>query len=169
MRPSNLVAVFCALLPSAAWAQPADPPSRATFATEKVVFESASRPLGRFQERRARERGEDPKATPGARIEAYLVKPEGNGPFPAVLVLPRCEGLAPYVREGLPQLLASWGYLALAIDSLATRKDAQSCFHATVDQFADAFGGLFYLARLPFVDRRRVAFLGIAKGGRSLL
>lgn len=69
----------------------------------------------------------------------------------------------------LPQLLASWGYVALAVDSLTTRKVEQPCSSAAVDQFADAYGGLFYLARLPFVDRSRVAVLGIADGGRVAL
>jgi dienelactone hydrolase len=38
-----------------------------------------------------------------------------------------------------------------------------------VDHLADAYGGLFYLARLPFVDRSRVAVLGIATGGTIAL
>jgi dienelactone hydrolase len=169
LQPSIFGSVLCVVLASAAWGQSAGPPSAARLVPEKVGFESASRPLGRLQERRAREQGEDPKPTPGDRIEAYIAKPEGNGPFPAVLVLPRCDGLTPYVREVLPQLLASWGYVALAVDSLTTRKVEQPCSSAAVDQFADAYGGLFYLARLPFVDRSRVAVLGIADGGRVAL
>ncbi len=48
-------------------------------ALEAVELESAPRPLGRLQERRARERGEEPKPTPGDRLQAYLARPDGNG------------------------------------------------------------------------------------------
>ena len=169
MRPLILGAIQCVAFASAGLAQPAVPPVAGAFNTENVAFESASRPLGRLQERRARERGEDPKPTPGERIKAYLTRPEGNGPFPAVLLLPRCNGFTPSVQETLPQRLASWGFVALAVDSLATRTVQDPCANAAVDHFADAYGGLFYLAHLPFVDRSRIAALGIASGGEQPL
>jgi dienelactone hydrolase len=68
----------------------------------------------------------------------------------------------------MPQRLASWGFVTLAVDSLATR-NVQDCKNAAVDRFADAYGGLSYLAHLPFVDRSRIAALGIANGGRIAL
>ena len=169
MRPLILGAMLCVAFASAGLAQPAIPPVTGAFITEKISFESASRPLGRLQARRARERGEDPKPTPGDRIEAYLTRPEGNGLFPAVLLLPRCSGFTPSVQETLPQRLASWGFVTLAVDSLATRKVQDPCGNAAVDSLADAYGGLFYLAHLPFVDRSRIAALGIASGGRTAL
>jgi dienelactone hydrolase len=152
---------------TAAWAQTV--PRSTTLVSEKVEFASASRPLGQLQERRARERGEDPKPTPGDRIQAYLTRPEGQGPFPAVLLLPRCDGFTPSVQETMPQRLASWGFVTLAVDSLATRKAQDPCANAALDIFADAYGGLFYLAQLPFVDRSRIAALGVASGGRIAL
>ena len=145
MRPLILGAILCVAFASAGLAQPAVPPVAGAFNTEKVAFESASRPLGRLQERRARERGEDPKPTPGERIEAYLTKPEGNGLFPAVLLLPRCNGFTPSVQETLPQRLASWGFVTLAVDSLATRKVQDPCANAAVDQF----GGCLRRPLLP--------------------
>src|SRR5215210_1385447 len=114
MRPL-ILAVLCAAFASASLAQPAAPPATGTFMTEKVGLESASRPLGRLQARRARERGEVPKPTPGERIEAYLTKPAGEGPFPAVLLLARCNGFTPSVQEAMPQRLASWGFVTLTI------------------------------------------------------
>jgi dienelactone hydrolase len=169
MRPLILSAVLCVALSGVGLAQPAGPPVTGAFITEKVAFDSASRPLGRLQERRARERGEDPTPTPGDRIEAYLTRPEGNGPFPAVVLLPRCNGFTPSVQETMPQRLASWGFVTLAVDSLATRNVQDPCANAAVDRFADAYGGLSYLAHLPFVDRSRIAALGIANGGRIAL
>jgi len=59
--------------------------------------------------RRMRERGEEPKPTPGDRIEGQLAKPNGDGPFPAVVVLPDCIGLTPFVRESITEQFASLG------------------------------------------------------------
>jgi dienelactone hydrolase len=58
-----------------------------------VEFEGASHPLGTLQQRLARERGEIPKDIPGDRLQGYLAKPDGNGPFPAVVGLHGCGGL----------------------------------------------------------------------------
>src|SRR6478736_4237836 len=76
---------------------------------EKVELQAAARPVGGLMARRMRERGEEPKPTPGGLIEGYLAKPSGDGPFPAVVVLPDCIGVTPFVRETLPARLASWG------------------------------------------------------------
>jgi dienelactone hydrolase len=124
--------------------------------------------------RKMRERGEEPKPTPGDRIEGHLAKPGGDGPFPAVVVLPDCIGLTPFIRETLTSHLASWGYVALVIDSWSTRHAQAGCFlngqePPGVDRIADAYGGLFYLAGLPFVQRDRVGLLGFATGGVFVL
>ena len=78
--------------------------------------------------RKMRERGEEPKPTPGDHINGYLAKPGGDGPFRAILVLPDCIGLTPFVRETLTARLASWGYVALVIDSWTTRNAQAGCF-----------------------------------------
>jgi dienelactone hydrolase len=171
MRPSALAAVLCVTLAGPAWAQSMGPPGAAMPLPERVEFESAARPLGRLQERLARERGEDSKPTPGVRLEGYLAKPEGNGPFPGVVVMPGCAGLTSFVKETLPGILALWGYAALVVDSLATRKVEPNCVkdHASVDRLSDAYGGLFYLAGLPFMDRNRIGVLGVSIGGRTAL
>jgi len=124
--------------------------------------------------RKMRERGEEPKPTPGDRIEGLLAKPEGEGPFPAVVVLPDCIGLTPFIREALTARLASWGYAALVVDSWTTRNAQAGCFlngqePPGVDRVADAYGALFYLAGLPFVQRDRVGLLGFATGGVFVL
>ncbi len=124
--------------------------------------------------RRMRERGEEPKPTPGSRIEGYLARPGGDGPFPALVVLPDCIGLTPFVRETLTARLASWGYVTLAIDSWTSRQAQAGCFlngqePPGVDRVADAYGGLFHLAGLPFVQRDRVGLLGFATGGVFVL
>lgn len=124
--------------------------------------------------RKMRERGEEPKPTPGDRIEGYLAKPKGDGPFPAVVVLPDCIGLTPFIRQTLTARLASWGYVALVVDSWTTRHAQAGCFlngqePPGVDRVADAYGALFYLARMPFVRRDEVGLLGYATGSVFVL
>jgi carboxymethylenebutenolidase len=48
-------------------------------------------------------------------VSAYLVVPEGKGPFPAVMVIHEWWGLSPWVKEGA-ETFAKEGYVALAID-----------------------------------------------------
>ena len=134
-----------------------------------AVFESAAHPLGALQARRARERGEQPRPTSGDRIQGILYKPDGDGPFPAVVLLPRCDGFTPFIRNQLPEILSSWGYLVLAVDGLTSRAVSDPCNDTKVDTLADAYGALLYLATQPFVDKQRVGVLGIASGGRVAL
>ncbi|WP_246776893.1 dienelactone hydrolase family protein [Microvirga sp. VF16] len=156
---------------SHAWGQPVKPSDSATPVIAKVELDGAARPLGKFQEQRARQRGEDPKPTPGSRLQAYLAKPEGDGPFPAVVVLHGCRGVSALESQKLPELLTSWGYVALSVDSFTSRKAEDACVKepASVDRVADAYGALSYLAAQPFVDRNRVGLLGVSMGARAVL
>lgn len=161
------------VLVTGAWAQ--QPGSSAAPVTiEKVELQAASRPVGGLMARRMRERGEEPKPTPGSRIAGHLAKPQGDGPFPAVVVLPDCIGLTPFVRETLTAQFASWGYVTLVVDSWTSRNAQAGCFlngqePPGVDRVADAYGALFHLAGLPFVQRDRVGVLGFATGGVFVL
>jgi carboxymethylenebutenolidase len=51
-------------------------------------------------------------------MRGYLVKPEGDGPFPAVLVIHENRGLNPYI-EDVARRAAVEGFLALAPDGLS--------------------------------------------------
>lgn len=52
------------------------------------------------------------------KMRGYLVQPEGDGPFPAVLVIHENRGLNPYI-EDVARRAAVAGFLALAPDGLA--------------------------------------------------
>ncbi len=52
------------------------------------------------------------------KMRGYLVKPAGDGPFPAVLVIHENRGLNPYI-EDVARRAAVEGFLALAPDGLA--------------------------------------------------
>ena len=145
----------------------------AAFAT-LVEFEAAPR-VGSLQEPHARERGEALKGIPGDRLRGFLAKPEGDGPFPAIVALHGCSGLPEAVVQGVAERAASMGYVMLLVDSFTTRAIDHTCTpdrYAAADIFTrtlDAYGALLFLARQPFVDAHRVAVAGASQGGMVTL
>lgn len=59
---------------------------------------------------------DSPGGTSG-KMQGYLVKPEGPGPFPAVVIIHENRGLNPYI-EDVARRVALEGFLALAPDGL---------------------------------------------------
>ena len=105
---------------------------------------------------------------PGAAIKGYLTKPSGQGPFPAVVLLHSCLGL-PVDRSAIGKMIASWGYVALFVDDFGTRGLKQTCTVDFPEGIADAYGALNYVARVPFVDRTRIAAVGYSQGADTAL
>ena len=138
---------------------------------ELVEFEGASQPLGSLQQRLARERGDVPKDIPGDRVHGYLAKPEGKGPFPAIVALHGCNGLHETTKQRVADQLVAWGYVAFLVASFETRGIDHACtfekyFAANVGRRTfDAFGALFFLAHQAYVDARRVGVVGFSQGG----
>ncbi len=155
------VAVFVATLSTNA----------ATLAGELVRFESAPVHVGQLQQRLARERGEAPKAADT--IEGYLTKPEGDGPFSAVVVLHGCDGLSKDAPKFIAQFVAGLGYVSLTVDSFATRGIKNACTQDAprllLTRQGDALGALSYLSNLPFVDSQRIAVIGYSQGAMVAL
>jgi len=137
-------------------------------AEELVTFKSAPYRLGQIQQRLARERGETPKET-SETIEGYLSKPQGNGPFPAIVYLHGCAGLSENTRKRVAELMTSWGYVSLAVDSFATRGIKQACDQSMPPRQGDALGALSYLSSFAFVDPHRIAVVGSSQGGIAAL
>jgi dienelactone hydrolase len=133
-----------------------------TLAGELIRLESAPVHLGQLQKRLARERGETPKAA-SETIEGYLSKPEGDGPFAAIVYLHGCDELSEDARK-----YNARGYVSLVLDSFATRGIKNTCTQATPGLLfarqGDALGALSYLSNLPFVDSQRIAVVGYSQG-----
>ena len=155
------VAVFVATLSTNA----------ATLAGELVRFESAPVRVGQLQQRLARERGEAPKAADT--IEGYLTKPEGDGPFAAIVYLHGCDGLSKDAPKVVAQFVTGLGYVSLTVDSFATRGIKDACTKPMpalmVARQGDALGALSWLSSLPFVDSQRIAVIGNSQGAMVAL
>jgi dienelactone hydrolase len=139
-------------------------------ADEVVTFDSARYLVGSLQQRLARERGEPIKRRPADTIEGYLSKPAGAGPFPAIVHLHGCGGLSAQRRKQDSEQFTRWGYVTLMVDSFTTRGIKQACTEwPKFDRQLDALGALAYLAKLPFVDRKRIAVVGYSQGATTAL
>jgi len=69
-------------------------------AADLVAFESAVVPLSEFQQKRALARGEVLQPPRGDEIQAYVVKPPGDGPHSVIIYLHDCGGLPPDLSSG---------------------------------------------------------------------
>jgi dienelactone hydrolase len=107
----------------------------------------------------------------GDRIQGYLAKPDGAGPFPAVIGLHGCSGMSDTTKQKLAGDLVGWGYVVLLVDSLSTRRIEHDCFKGILAtaRMSDALGGLDYLAGQSYVDPKRVAVVGFSKGAWTSL
>ena len=119
----------------------------------------------------------------GAReeIPVTVSKPEGHGPFPAMVIMHDCSGLG--VRSsGAParwaRELGARGYVTVIPDSFATRGHPDGvCTNGSpsrVDvapsrRVRDAYAALAHARALPYVDGRRVGLMGGSHGGSTTL
>ncbi|HXT20772.1 MAG TPA: dienelactone hydrolase family protein, partial [Thermoanaerobaculia bacterium] len=114
-------------------------------------------------------------------IPATVLKPDGTGPFAAVVILHDCSGLGPR-SSGAParwaKELLGRGYAVLMADSFRTRGFPEGvCRNAAPGRTdvgpgrraADAYAALAYLRTLPYVDGRRIGVMGGSHGGSTTL
>ena len=110
-------------------------------------------------------------------LTGILTKPEGNGPFPAVVLLHGCSGLedGKVRNEAWSNRLVKWGYVTLQVDSFGPRNISNICtddfelFAMSLIRTQDAYDAKVFLASLPFVDSNRIAVLGWSHGGWTSL
>jgi dienelactone hydrolase len=143
-------------------------------AAERVQFESARYLVGPLQRRLALERHEPILPRPADVTDGHLTKPDGPGPFPALVHLHGCGGLPAAVKANAAdhfwaKRLAGWGYVVLVVDSFTSRRIDNTCSGEYAPRVADAYGALAWLARQPFVDAERIGVIGFSAGGIATL
>lgn len=100
-----------------------------------------------------------------------LYKPDGPGPFPALVLLHSCAGVQPHISDWTARLREG-GYVALVVDSFTPRGAGIVCGNwrvTTDDVAADAFAALDHLRTLPFVNGNRIAAMGFSYGAMAAL
>ena len=113
-------------------------------------------------------------------IPVSVSKPDGDGPFPAIVLLHDCSGLGPR-SSGAPgrwaATLVERGYVVVMPDSFSTRgvpdgvcTGGSRRANVGPDRRAqDAFDALGYAQRLPYVDAKRIGVMGGSHGGTTTL
>ena len=104
---------------------------------------------------------------------AYLARPHGAGPFPAVVVIHEIFGLNDNIRE-VTRRFAEAGYLALAVDLFSGRNRAICIVRVMSELLRDALdnsgiqelkAALTYLGAQPETDETRLGAIGFCMGG----
>jgi dienelactone hydrolase len=116
-----------------------------------------------------------------ATLHAQLYKPEGDGPFPAVIALHGCGGLAGHSEPVLPRYrdwaeqLVKAGNAVLLPDSYGSRELGPQCrvrerqVHARRERVTDIQAARQWLMQQAWVAPDRVSLLGWANGASALL
>jgi dienelactone hydrolase len=107
-------------------------------------------------------------------LTAFLGKPEGRGPFPAVVLMHGCGGIS--------QMYSSWakelndqGFATLTVDSAGSRNLGVTCgdrekrMRMYRERPFDAYGALEYLQSQDFILPGRIGLVGWSQGGGIVL
>lgn len=115
------------------------------------------------------------QATLQKRLESHyrLQRPEGNGPFPAVMMVPGCRGVASspnYYMRTAEQLKAQ-GQVVVFVDYTEAHGVQSACSgEVSVQQIAqDILTTAAYLQSLPFVNASEIRVIGWSLGGGGVL
>jgi dienelactone hydrolase len=104
----------------------------------------------------------------GPGISGWLYRPNGEGPFPAIVLAHTCAGVNDHT-DIWGKLLASWGYVVVAPDSFTPRGEKQVCARGAVisgsARVADVAGAIDFLNAQAFVARGRIGLIGHSHGG----
>jgi dienelactone hydrolase len=119
-------------------------------------------------------------ATP---LTGYLSRPDGNGPFTAVVTMHGCDGLVGKDGKVKPlygvwaEILSHAGYIVIAPDSHGSRGQANLCAMPPAERPIlsnrevprDVYGALAYLRTRPDVVADKIAILGQSAGASAMM
>jgi dienelactone hydrolase len=104
-------------------------------------------------------------------LQGFLRHPNAAGHFPAVVLLPICEGYAKSLDQDWAARIASWGFVTLTLDSFGARglKNCGGGSPPYLDVSLDAYRGLEFLIQKSYVDPKRIALVGFSWGAWQTL
>lgn len=116
----------------------------------------------------------------GTKLKGFLYRPEGSGPFPAIVALHNCDGLAgrrtPFARRyrDWGERLAAAGYVVLFPDSFGARGLGPQCnagrsLRSGRERVVDAEAARHWLQAQDYVAADRVSLIGWANGAVAAL
>jgi len=104
----------------------------------------------------------------GLTLTGKLSKPDGDGPFPAVVLLHGSTGITSSYDAWMTRL-TNWNYVALLVDTFSPRGIKEETGYpfkvSRESRIQDAYAAKSYLASLKYVDSKRIAVVGWSYGG----
>jgi dienelactone hydrolase len=104
----------------------------------------------------------------GLTLTGKLSKPDGTGPFPAIVLLHAAMGITSSYDAWIERL-SNWKYVTLLVDSFSPRGIKEETGYpfkiSRQERIEDAYAAKSYLASLKYVDSQRIAVMGWSYGG----
>lgn len=105
-------------------------------------------------------------------IRGFVSRPEGIGPFPAIIIAHGCFGVEQNQFEWA-QRLNAWGYVTVIVDSFTPREVKSVCSDPELvspeTRAFDIFGVAAYLRKQSFVNSQKIGLIGFSHGGWTVL
>lgn len=111
------------------------------------------------------------KNEPSETVSGQFTKPQGKGPFPAVVLLHSCGGMLAHMTEDWPNFFTKHGYATLAVNTFGSRgfDRCPAAKHlAGMTMWRDAYGAWDYLASRADIDPDRIAVMGFSVGAQAV-
>ena len=109
--------------------------------------------------------------------DGYLARPEGDGPFPGIVIIHEAFGLNENIKD-IARRFANEGYVALAVDLFAGRNRAICMFRVMAGALLNSLhnsgihdlkAALTFLSEQPGVDDSRLGAVGYCMGGSFVI
>lgn len=106
-------------------------------------------------------------------LTAYLYRPEGQGPHPAIVDLHGCNGIWPVRSRPWLERYLDWGFAVLQVDSFGPRGQDNICANLfaipTWQRARDAHAAKRWLVAQPWTAKQEIYLTGFSHGATTVL